>query len=267
MLRQSPSRNHRSKKLRPSHSFQAFLLFAVGVWIVYQLTRSHGKRQAVLVETSDGDGMDDGEPARRRLGRKGFFGFTGHASDDGIIVGVERSAASDDDPLSKDADDDGVGDEEDQAADEDHGADDSDDGLAVDEEDEDSDSHSQNGNGEDELKTDESDRAIVFGNGDDDGTRLHEPKELNSSAVLRMNATGRVEDVAVSQQMNATDGGAAADRSSRPISHFALKDTPSVNLTLNDKGAESKKLNTNVCADDNRRISQTAESIGHGISR
>ena len=141
MLRQSSGRSHRSKKLRASHSFQAFLLVAVAIWIVYQLTHSYGERRPVSVET----GRSDAEPSRRRLGRKGFVHFAGHASVDGIAGAGESS----DDPLSK------AGDEEDREGDEDDGdVDDADDGLAVaaDEEDDGIDFQSQDGSREDDPK-------------------------------------------------------------------------------------------------------------------
>ncbi|KAK3149200.1 hypothetical protein QOZ80_3AG0214230 [Eleusine coracana subsp. coracana] len=247
MLRQSSSRNYRSKKLGPRHSLQALLFFAVGIWIVYQLTRSYGKRAAVVLETDD-DAMDGAETVRRRLGRKGFVGFAGH-----IIVGVgsdgvggEAAASSDDDPSSK-AEDRGDGEEEDEAAGEADGADDEEDeGIAGDEEDDDRDFVSQNsvgGSSEDELITElgGSDRATVLSNGgDEDGTRLHEPKELNSSAVPLAKATGSLQDAAASQQTNATGGAAEHSADAAYLSGSSLKNASAVNLSLHDRGAAKK---------------------------
>ncbi|XP_066331408.1 uncharacterized protein [Miscanthus floridulus] len=184
MLRQSSGRSHRSKKLRASHSFQAFLLVAVAIWIVYQLTHSYGERRPVSVET----GRSDAEPSRRRLGRKGFVHFAGHASVDGIAGAGESS----DDPLSK------AGDEEDREGDEDDGdVDDADDGLAVaaDEEDDGIDFQSQDGSREDDPKA-------VQG-----GTQ----NGLNISIVPPVNGTGTVQDGADVLLRNATGGAGAAD--------------------------------------------------------
>lgn len=302
MLRQSSSRNYRGKKLiRPRDTFQAVLLFAVGIWIMYQLTRSYGKRRAVVVEADDGNNAVDGaEVARRRLGRKGFVGFAGHASESDM-VGVGRNeddvgshgagwgdASSDDDPSGK-ADDreGGDGDEEGEASDEDGSADDEEDEDGVDagdEEDDDRDFISQNaiiGNSEDDLN-------FVFGNGDaDDGTHLHEPKELNSSAVPLGKATGSVQDAAASQQTNATDG--VADHSANVVhsTDFSLKNASAVNLSLHVRGiagdaaekivansftgraAGAANGNHNVSVVDNLMTKQneTADSVqGRGIS-
>ncbi|GJN23168.1 hypothetical protein PR202_gb10793 [Eleusine coracana subsp. coracana] len=245
MLRQSSSRNYRSKKLGPRHSLQALLFFAVGIWIVYQLTRSYGKRPAVVLETDDDDdAMDGAETVRRRLGRKGFVGFAGH-----IVVGVgsdgvgsEAAASSDDDPWSKNEDR-GDGEEEDEAAGEADGTDDEEDeGIAGDEEDDDRDFVSQNsvrGSSEDELITElvGSDRATVLSNGgDDDGSRLHEPKELNSSAVPLAKATGSLQDAAASQQTNATGDAAEHSTDAAYLSGSSLKNASAVNLSLHDRG-------------------------------
>jgi hypothetical protein len=297
MLRQSSSRNYRSKRLRPRHTFQAILLLAVGIWIVYQLSRSHRNPRAAVVEITDGGD----EAAHRRLGRKGFVGaFAGHASsdDDGIVVEV----GSDDDDLgshgaastskAKDREGSSDGDEEDLAVDGDDGAhEDAGDGLAGDEEEEDDDRDllSRNSDAEDELKTlfGESDRATVFGNGDDDGARLvHEPMELNSSAVPRAKVTGAVQDTTASQLANAADG-AADDRAASvtAVTDSFLKNASPVNLPLHDKGtageaarklvvnssfavkaagAEDEKHNVSVA--NSRMINQNETLAGHGIS-
>lgn len=152
MLRQPSSRSHRSKKLRASHGFQAFLLVAVAVWIVYQLTHPFGERRRhVAVEETSGSSSndDDTEPARRRLGRMRFVRFPGHASvDDNDIAAGARSwsGGSSDDDLSGKA---GGGEE----GPEDDG-DDADDGLAVaaDEEDDGTDFQSRDGRRDDDPK-------------------------------------------------------------------------------------------------------------------
>jgi hypothetical protein len=255
MLRHPSSRNYRSKRLRPRHTFQAFLLLGVGIWIVYQLSRSHSNPRAAVVEIADGGNAMNGgdEAASRRLGRKGFVGaFAGHASsdDDGIVgvgsddLGSHGAASSDDDDTSSKAEDregSSDGDEEELAVDGDDGADeDAGDGLARDDEDDDRDLLSRNSYTEDELKTlfGENDQATVFGNGDDDGARLvHEPMELNSSAVPRAKASGTVQDAAASQLANAADG--AADGRSTSVTAITdsfLKNASPVNLPLHDKG-------------------------------
>ncbi|OEL38259.1 hypothetical protein BAE44_0000721 [Dichanthelium oligosanthes] len=264
MLRQSSSRSHRSKKLRPSHTLQAVLLVAVSVWIVYQLTRSYGKQRGAAVE-ADGN---DGEPARRRLGRKGFVVFgVGQASVDGIAgVGGRSDVGRDDsfdDPLSTARD--GEGDEEDQEADEDDGvnsddAGDADDGLAADEEDDDRDLQSQNGSGsEDELKT----------------AHLETQDGLNISMVPPVNTTDTVQN-GVGLPVNATGG--AADGTALNLNGSALKNTSSVDLSsLHERGTAddaAKKLPANGgwSAGDNQdlQISKngTADSVvaGQGIS-
>lgn len=154
MLRQLSSRSHRSKKLRASHGFQAFLLVAVAVWIVYQLTHPFGERRrhVAVEETSGSSNDDDAEPARRRLGRMRFVRFPGHASvDDNDIAAGARSwsGGSSDDDLSGKAGDAEGGDEGPEAD-----GDDADDGLAVaaDEEDDGMDFQSRDGRRDDDPK-------------------------------------------------------------------------------------------------------------------
>uniref|UniRef100_A0A0D9VZJ2 Uncharacterized protein n=1 Tax=Leersia perrieri TaxID=77586 RepID=A0A0D9VZJ2_9ORYZ len=97
------SRTHRSKKFRPKHGLQIFLLVAVSVWLVYQLTRSYiNRRSAVAVENAAAAaGAVDGEETPstwRRLGRKGFVDFAGELSDgDGVrgIIGGRSNVAVD----------------------------------------------------------------------------------------------------------------------------------------------------------------------------
>ncbi|KAF8768953.1 hypothetical protein HU200_007095 [Digitaria exilis] len=224
MLRQSPSRSHRSKKLRPSQSLQAFLLVAVGVWIVYQLTRSYGKQRVVVVDTDIGDG----EPARRWLGRKGFV-------DD--IAGLRDGS---DDPLSQVGDDD---DEEEgqEEADEGDGVDsDADDvggGLAVDEEEDDTDSLSESSNNEDELKT----------------AQGQAQNGLNTSFVPPVNTTDTVQDGGAALLVNGTGG--AEDGTGLTLSGYPLKNnTGDVgNKMLSNSGSpgenQSLQINKNGTAD------------------
>ncbi|XP_062212550.1 uncharacterized protein LOC133913417 [Phragmites australis] len=286
MLRLPSSRNHGSKKLRPRHSFQVFLLVAAGVWIVYQLTHSYSKRRAVVMETDDNNGMDGGEPARRSLGRKGFVDFAGHASDDDTVgirggsdagsEGFERGGATSDNPLSKaEKDHEGDGsDMDDEQADEYDGVDDTDDELAADEGEDDRGFQSQNGNDADELKT-------VHGD---------TPNGSNRSIASSVNATDRMQDsVVVVQLANATDG--SANGSATPLKDSALKNASPLYESLRDKGrpsdlarevvlidlavgapgAENKKLTNNSSADEDRTMinqNGTADSVtGHGISK
>ncbi|XP_006651857.2 uncharacterized protein LOC102704047 [Oryza brachyantha] len=93
MLRQSSSRCHRSKKLRPKHGLQIFLLVAVSVWLMYQLTHSYNNRRRAVVAVENAATADmDGEvtPTRRRLGRKGLVDFAGDGV--GEIVGDRSNA-------------------------------------------------------------------------------------------------------------------------------------------------------------------------------
>ena len=224
MLRPSSSRSHRSKKLRPSHGLQVFLFVAVGIWIVYQLTHSYGKRRVVAVET----GGSGGEPARRRLGRKGFVDFAaGQASADdvaGVGAGSDagRGADSSDDPSGKAGD----GDEEDdqEVDEEDDGVgSDAEDGLAADEADEeedDRDLQSQDGSSEDELQT----------------AHGETQKGLNTSIVPPVNATGTLRGGVAVLLANAT--GRAADDTALTSSGSALNNTASVDLSsLQARGA------------------------------
>ena len=226
MLRPSSSRSHRSKNLRPSHGLQVFLFVAVGIWIVYQLTHSYGKRRVVAVET----GGSGGEPARRRLGRKGFVDFAaGQASADdvaGVGAGSDagRGADSSDDPSGKAGD----GDEEDdqEVDEEDDGVgSDAEDGLAADEADEeedDRDLQSQDGSSEDEVKTEHGETQ----------------NRLNTSIVLvpPVNATGTLRGGVAVLLANAT--GRAADDTALTSSGSALNNTASVDLSsLQARGA------------------------------
>ncbi|KAJ1293406.1 hypothetical protein BS78_01G065700 [Paspalum vaginatum] len=257
MLRQSSSRSHRSRKLGPSHTVQALLLIAVAVWIVYQLAHYSygGRRRAVaVVETG---GRDDGEPARPRLGRRGFLDSSAaHASGSGD--GVADWA---DDPLSSG---DGEGDDEEQEPDEDDGGDgdgaDADDGLAADEEEDDDRGgfQSQNGSGsEGEAKT-------VYGgvNGAD--------TVQDGAAVLMLNATAGAADGAAP-----TRSGSAAlklkNTSSLDPSSLHARGTAGdfvISFTVGAPGAENEKP---VSAGENRNHqfnkNGTAGSVaGHGIS-
>ncbi|PUZ36821.1 hypothetical protein GQ55_9G067800 [Panicum hallii var. hallii] len=258
MLRQSSSRSHRSKKLRPSHSLQVFLFVAVGIWIVYQLTHSYGKRRVVAVET-DGRG---GELARRRLGRKGSVDFAaGQASLDDIVgVGdgsdLGRGADSSDDPLSKSGDDE---DDDPEEAGEDDGVDsDAEDGLAADEDYDDRDLQSQNGSGEDEVKT-------AHG----------EPQNrLSTSIVPPVNATDTAQGGVAVLLANAT--GRAADGTALTLNGSAPKNTSSVDLsslhareTAGDIGHKVQANSGSPGENQNLQIDKngTPDSVaGHGTS-
>ncbi|CAL4936192.1 unnamed protein product [Urochloa decumbens] len=253
MLRQSSSRSHRSKKLRPSHTLQAFLLVAVAVWIVYQLTRSYGRQRVVAVEA------DGGGPARRWLGRKGFVDDIVSARD-GRDVG--RGAADSWEDRSSQA---GDGDDnEDQEAGEDDGVDsDADDvggRLAADEEDDDMDFQSQGGSDEDELKT-------MQGQAQNGLNMTVDPSPLNATdtmqggaAVIPLNATGH-----------------AADGSALTLGGSALKNTSSsADLSLRGRGTAGDVANRLLANNrsphgENQRQLQinkngTADSVaGHGI--
>ncbi|KAL6636847.1 hypothetical protein ACP70R_024419 [Stipagrostis hirtigluma subsp. patula] len=243
MLRQSSGRSHRSRKLRPRNSFQALLLVAVGIWLVYQLTRSYGRRRALAAEADENDGMDDGEPARRRLGRKGFVDFAGHASDDDIVGIRDESEVggggglSDDDALSEAAAEleGGDSDEDDQVADEDgddHG-DDADGGLATDEEEGGNDFQAENGSGEGELTT-----------------ALGETRNgLNGSIVPPVNTTSRLHDGVAVQMVNATD--VAAERTAEALRGSAPKNTSAVDQVGGVPGAENEK-HTNMSSADEK---------------
>ncbi|KAG0547407.1 hypothetical protein BDA96_01G077500 [Sorghum bicolor] len=253
MLRQSSSRSHRSKKLRASHSFQAFLLVAVAIWIVYQLTHSYGEqRPAVSVETG---GSNDAEPARRRLGRKGFVHFPGHASVDDIAGAGESSV----DPLSKAGDGEGEGDEEDREADEDDGAADADvdDGLAAaaDEEDDGIDFQSQDGSREDGAKA-------VHG-----GTQ----NGLNISVAPPVNGTGTVQDGAAVLLLRNATGGAADGNGTVPTlsgSASALNNISSVDVASSrDRGTAGDAANSFVVGAPGAEEKPTSTgNSGHGIS-
>ncbi|XP_062213176.1 acidic leucine-rich nuclear phosphoprotein 32-related protein 1-like [Phragmites australis] len=253
MLRQSSSRNHRSKKLRPRHSFQLFLLVAVGIWLVYRLSHYYSRRRAVVVETDGNNGMGDGEPARRRLGRKGFVDFAGVASEDDIVgvrggsdagsEDVERGGASSDDPLNKAGDhEEGDGDEQDQEADGDDGVEDADDGLAADEEEDGRDFQSQNGNSEEELmKTMNGEKLTELTNGI--AMALGDSALKNTSVDVSLHGRGRTGNVPKKSLVH----------------DFAVR-APEAN---NEKPAN------NASADANCMINQngTAGSVpGHGIS-
>jgi hypothetical protein len=244
MLRQSPSRSNRSKKLRPSHTLEAFLLVAVGVWIVYQVTRSYGKQPVVAVET----GGDDGQPARRWLGRKGFVGFAaGQASADDDIVAARdwSAAAASDDPLNRAGD---AGDEEDQEAGEDDGVDsDADEvagDLAADEEEDDTDFLTQSGSSEDELKT-------AQGQGQNG---------VNMTVVPPVNATDTVQDGGAVLLTNATGGAAGG---------AALTNNSSADLSSRDRGAAGDVANIGSPGESQSlqiNKNKTADSVeGHGI--
>jgi hypothetical protein len=216
MLRQLSSRSHRSKKLRASHGFQAFLLVAVAVWIVYQLTHPFGERRRhVAVEETSGSGSNDAEPARRRLRRMGFVRFPGHASvdDNGIAAGARSwSGGSSDDDLSGKAGD-GEGGEEGPEAD----GDDADDGLAVaaDEEDDGMDFQSRDGRRDDDPKA-------VHGGTHQNG--------LNISGVAKVNGTGTVLDGAAVLLPEATGG--AADGTALTLTASAKNDSSVVGTAL-----------------------------------
>ncbi|CAL4927570.1 unnamed protein product [Urochloa decumbens] len=253
MLRQSPSRSHRSKKLRPSHTLQAFLLVAVAVWIVYQLTRSYDRQRVVAVEA-------DGGPARRWLGRKGFVDDIVGAGD-GSDVG--RGAADSSDDRSSQA-----GDDEDQEADGDDGVDsDADDvggGLAADEEEDDTDFQSQGGSDEDELKT-------AQGQAQNGLNMTVDPSPLNATdtvqggaAVIPLNATGLAADGTA-----LTLGGSALNNSTSSSADGALHDRGTAgdvaNRLLVNNGSlpgenQSLQINKNATGD------ATGDSVaGHGI--
>ncbi|RCV40674.1 hypothetical protein SEVIR_9G073000v4 [Setaria viridis] len=265
MLRQSPSRsNNRSKKLRPSHTLEAFLLVAVGVWIAYQVMRSYGKQRVVAVET---DVDADGKPARRWLGRKGFVGFAaGQASADDDIVGIgdgsdfvgRGAAGSSDDRLSQARD---AGDEEDQEAGEDDGVDsDADDvAEAADEEEDGTDFLSQSGNDEEEMET----------------AQGQAQNGINMTVVPPVNATDTVQDGGAVLPANATGG--AADGTALTSSGYPLKNNnSSADLSSRDRGAAgdaSNKLlaNNGSSPGENHSLqinkNETAGSVaGHGIS-
>ncbi|CAN6297626.1 unnamed protein product [Urochloa humidicola] len=227
MLRQSSSRTHRNKKLRPSHSLQAVLLVAVGVWIAYQLTRSYGRQRVVAVET-------DGEPERRLLGRKGFVdgivGVGGGGSD------VGRGTAGTSDDRSSQAGE--AGDEEDQEADGDDGVDSDVDaaGLAADEEEDDPDFLSESGRGDDELET----------------AQGQAQNGLNMTVVPQVNATDSVQDGAAVLPVNATGG--VADGAALTSGGSALKNNiSSDDQSLHDSGSspgenQSLQINKNGTA-------------------
>ncbi|RLN42420.1 uncharacterized protein C2845_PM01G26750 [Panicum miliaceum] len=253
MLRQSSSRSHRSKKLRPSHGLQVFLFVAVGIWIVYQLTHSYGKRQVVVVET-DGNG---GGAARRRLGRKGSVDF---AADQAFVGGgsdLGRGADSADDPSSMAGD---GNEEDDQEAGEDDGVDsDAYDGLAADEEDDDRDLQSQNGSSEDELKA----------------AQGESQNRLNTSIVPPVNSTDTLQGGVAVLLANAT--GRAADGTALTLGGSALKNASSVDLSsLHARGTAgdigNKLLANSGSPGENQNNLQinkngTADSVaGHGIS-
>ncbi|GMH16417.1 hypothetical protein Nepgr_018258 [Nepenthes gracilis] len=61
MYKQSPSRNHRSKGIKLKHILQICLLLAVCFWLIYQIKRSHEKkdfaeRDAKIAEEAGADG-------------------------------------------------------------------------------------------------------------------------------------------------------------------------------------------------------------------
>lgn len=195
MLKQSSGRNHRGTRLRSKHSLQVFLLVAVSIWLMYQLTHSYSKRRAVAVE-SDSGGMD-GELTRRRLGRNDFVDFAGRASDDDVrgIRGGGSNAESEDDVTRDFASDRLSKGEEGGSDDEDDESDEDDDVLPGDEEEDDRNFQSENGDGEDELKTTrgKTESASTFGNAND-GTHVHQPNELDGRVVPQVNATGGMQD-------------------------------------------------------------------------
>lgn len=71
ILRQSPSRNQRTKGFKVKHAIQIFLLLAICVWLLYQVKHSHEKKK-ILEETTAAELSEDVETKHEKikLGRK-----------------------------------------------------------------------------------------------------------------------------------------------------------------------------------------------------
>lgn len=72
MLKQSPSRNLRSKGFKVKHFIQVFLLLAIGVWLVNQFKHSYDKKAAYEDSTGKISEEVGGDNEVVRLGRKGL---------------------------------------------------------------------------------------------------------------------------------------------------------------------------------------------------
>lgn len=69
MLKQSPSRNQRSKGFKVKHALQIFLLLAICIWLLYQLKHSHDKKAYEEISAKISGKMQNGQETIK-LGRR-----------------------------------------------------------------------------------------------------------------------------------------------------------------------------------------------------
>lgn len=90
MLKQSPSRNQRSKGFKVKHALQICLLLAICMWLLYQVKQTCQKRLA-LEESSRTVNLGN-DHGILKLGRKGLSPQL-----EEIVTDIKRSADEDDD--------------------------------------------------------------------------------------------------------------------------------------------------------------------------
>ncbi|OIT36357.1 hypothetical protein A4A49_01977 [Nicotiana attenuata] len=70
MLKQSSSRNLRTKGFKLKHVFQAFVLLLICFWLIYQVKKSYSRSKLGLVENLEEKSVEEQEVLKLKLGRK-----------------------------------------------------------------------------------------------------------------------------------------------------------------------------------------------------
>ncbi|KAI3460113.1 hypothetical protein Pfo_016776 [Paulownia fortunei] len=70
MLKQSPSRNLRAKRLKVKHALQIFVLIAVCIWLLYQVKQSYNKKGALEERPAQVSEYGENEYQILKTGRK-----------------------------------------------------------------------------------------------------------------------------------------------------------------------------------------------------
>uniref|UniRef100_A0A5B7B8D2 Putative midasin-like n=1 Tax=Davidia involucrata TaxID=16924 RepID=A0A5B7B8D2_DAVIN len=116
MLKQSPSRNQRSKGFKVKHALQICLLLAIGVWLLYQVKHSYYKK--VALEESSGKNQEKVQHEHEilKLGRKNLNPLVEEATAENLKRGDEEEELEQEDEESKPEENEdegrGVGDDE-----------------------------------------------------------------------------------------------------------------------------------------------------------
>ncbi|KAA8528421.1 hypothetical protein F0562_035776 [Nyssa sinensis] len=117
MLKQSPSRNQRSKGFKVKHPLQICLLLAIAIWLLYQVKHSHDKKVALESSGQSSEKVQHGHEISK-LGRKDLNPRTKEAAAENLKHGDEEEELEqeDEDEESKSEENEdegrGVGDDE-----------------------------------------------------------------------------------------------------------------------------------------------------------